>query len=64
MMSNLTKIGAILVLVGATVIIAELLARFAYEELGLTPSFIREAALLCSGAICLGLFSDRFGRRK
>jgi hypothetical protein len=64
MMPKLMKFGAVLVFVGATVIVAERLALFAHDELGLTRSFIREAALLCSVAICLGLFSDRFGRRK
>jgi hypothetical protein len=63
-MMRTTKIAVVLVFAGTAVIIAGLLANFAHNDLGLTPSVIREAALLCSGALCLGLYSGRFGRRK
>ena len=64
MMATLKKVGVVLVFVGAAVIAADLLANFAHNELGLTRSFIGSAALLCSGVLCLGLWSDRFGIRK
>jgi hypothetical protein len=63
-MTRTNKIAVVLVFAGTAVIAARLLANFAHNDLGLTPLVIREAALLCSGALCLGLYSDRFGRRK
>ena len=44
--------------------IAGVLAGIAHTEFGLSPSVIRRAALICSGLLVLGLYSDRFGDLK
>lgn len=41
---------------------AGLLAALAHAEFGLSPYVIRRAALVCSGLLVIGLYSDRFGR--
>lgn len=43
---------------------AGVLAALAHTELGLSPLLVRRAALVCSGLLVIGLYSDRFGRRK
>ena len=50
-----------LVVAGAA---AAALAKLTHNELGLSPTLIRDAALLCSGMLCIGLYSSRFGGRK
>lgn len=50
-----------LVVAGAA---AVALAKLTHTELGLSPTLIRDAALLCSGMLCIGLYSSRFGGRK
>jgi hypothetical protein len=57
----MAKIFGILVVAGAAAIA---LAEFTHNELGLSPTLIRHAALLCSGMLCIGLYSNRFGRRE
>jgi hypothetical protein len=57
-------IGSFLVIVFAAAVAAGVLAVLAHTELGLSPSAIRRTALLCSGILVIGLYSDRFGRRK
>jgi hypothetical protein len=57
-------IGSFLVTALAAAVMAGVLAALAHTELGLSPSAIRRAALLCSGILVIGLYSDRFGRRK
>jgi hypothetical protein len=61
---RLTKIAYYLIFVGAAVIAADLLANFAHNELGLSRYAIREAALVCSGVLGIGLYSHRLGKRK
>jgi len=60
----MTKISGFLFVVGAAAVAAGVLAKFAHGELGLSPLVIREAALLCSGILGIGLYSNRFGGRK
>ena len=50
-----------MVALGAAVA-AGVLAVLAHTELGLSPLVIRRTALLCSGILVIGLYSDRFGR--
>jgi hypothetical protein len=57
-------IGSYLVIVFAAAVAAGALAALAHTELGFSPSLIRRTALLCSGLLVIGLYSDRFGRRK
>lgn len=57
----MAKIFGILVVAGAA---ALALAELTHYELGLSPTLIRNAALLCSGMLCIGLYSNRFGRRE
>jgi hypothetical protein len=54
----------LLLVVGAAAAAAAVLAKFTHNELGLSPTAIRDAALLCSGVLGIGLYSDRFGGRK
>jgi hypothetical protein len=58
------KVANFLILFAVAVVAAKLLATIAVADLGLSPNDIREAALLCSGFLGIGLYSDRFGRRK
>jgi hypothetical protein len=53
----------LLLIAGATVAAAAVLAIFTHNELGLSPTVIRDAALLCSAMLGIGLYSDRFGGR-
>jgi hypothetical protein len=57
----MAKIFGILVVAGAA---AVALAEFTHNELGLSPTLIRDAALLGSGVLCGALYSNRFGRRE
>jgi hypothetical protein len=54
----------LLLVAGAASAAAAALAKFTHNELGLSPTLIRDAALLCSGMLGIGLYSDRFGGRK
>jgi hypothetical protein len=58
------KVLDFLLIAGAAAMAAVVLAKFTHNELGLSPSLIREAALLCSGALGIGLYSGRLGGRK
>jgi hypothetical protein len=58
------KILDFLLVAGAAAIAAVVLAKFTHNELGLSPSLVREAALICSGMLGVGLFSSRYGGRK
>ena len=58
------KIGSFLVIGLGTAVAAGVLAALAHTELGLSPLLVRRAALVCSGLLVIGLYSDRFGRRK
>jgi hypothetical protein len=53
-----------LVVVLGAAVTAGMLAALAHTELGLSPSVIRDAALVCSGVLVIGLYADRFGGRK
>ena len=57
----MAKIFGILVVAGAA---AVAVAEFMHNELGLSPTLIRHAALLCSGVLCGALYSNQFGRRE
>ena len=60
----MTKIYGFLLGVGAAAAAAGALAIFTHAELGLSPNVIRDAALLCSGMVGIGLYSNRFGGRE
>ncbi len=47
----------------AALIAAGLLAALAHDELGFSPYAVRRAALVGSGLLGIGFFSNRFGRR-
>jgi hypothetical protein len=57
----MARIFGFLLISGAA---AVALAKFTHNELGLSPALIRDAALLCSGMLCIGLYSGRFGGRE
>jgi len=57
------KIRSFLVIGLGAAVAAAVLAALAHTELGLSPLVIRRAALVCSGLLVIGLYSDRFGRR-
>jgi hypothetical protein len=57
------KLLDLLLVAGAAAVAAGLLAKYTHNELGLSPSLIRDAALLCSGMLGIGLYSGRFGGR-
>ena len=59
-----TKVVSFLIFFGVAAVAAKLLATIAIADLGLSPNAIREAVFLCSGFLGIGLYSDRFGRRK
>jgi hypothetical protein len=60
----MTKIYGFLLGLGTAAAAAGLLAKFAHNELGLSPNLIRDASLLCSGMLGIGLYSGRLGGRK
>ena len=57
-------IRSLVIVLAAAAVTAGVLAALAHTELGLSPSVIRRTALLGSGLLVIGLYSDRFGRRK
>jgi hypothetical protein len=58
-----SKIGSLVAIALGAAVAAGVLAALAHTELGLPPSVIRRAALVLSGLLVIGLYSDRFGRR-
>jgi hypothetical protein len=60
----MARILNVLLVAGAAAAAAGALAKFTHSELGLSPTVIRDAALLCSGMLGVGLFSCRFGGPK
>ena len=50
-------------LIGVAAALAVALATITHNQLGLSPTFVRDAALLGSGMLGIGLFSGRFGGR-
>jgi hypothetical protein len=60
----MARILDVLLIAAAAVAAAGALAKFTNNELGLSPSDIRDAALLCSGMLGIGLYSNRLGGRK
>jgi hypothetical protein len=58
------NLNLLLIAGAAAAVLAAGIARFTHNELGVSPAVIRDAALLCSGMLGIGLYSDRFGRRK
>jgi hypothetical protein len=52
------------IFLGVAGAVAVALGTITHNELGLSPTFVRDAALLCSGVLGIGLYSDRFGGRK
>ncbi len=57
----MTRLFFFLGVAGAVAIAVAVLT---HNELGLSPMLIRKAALICSGLLGIGLYSDRLGRRK
>jgi hypothetical protein len=60
----MARILDVLFVAGAAAAAAGALAKFTHSELGLSPTIIRDAALLCSGMLGIGLYSGRFGGKK
>jgi hypothetical protein len=58
------KIGSIVAIGLSAAGMAGVLATLVHTHLGLSPSIIRGAALVCSGLLVIGLYSDRFGGLK
>jgi hypothetical protein len=54
----------IFVFLGIAGAVAIALATITHNEFGLSPTLIRNTALLCSGMLGIGLYSGRFGGRK
>jgi hypothetical protein len=55
--------GKICASLGIAAAVAVALATIAHNELGFSPTFVRDAALVGSGMLGIGLFSGRFGGR-
>jgi hypothetical protein len=60
----MARILNVLLVAGAAAAAAGALAKFTHSELGLSPMVIRDAALLCSGMLGMGLYSGRLGGKK
>jgi hypothetical protein len=60
----MVRILDVVLLAGAAAAAAGVLAKFTHNELGLSLPLIRDAALLCSGVLGIGLYSGRLGGRK
>ena len=56
--------GHALLVACAAVAVAGALAKFTHNELGLSLPLIRDAALLCSGVLGIGLCSGRLSGRE